>query len=548
MAQEPLIQTGGPLSGGPGVMGSAGNIRSALLEGGRLAGQTDIRMVGRSPSLLDDTVTPLSAQELDAIVNLRERSPGLSLGKIMDDIELGRIDKKIGEEAMQVGQYPLPKVSGRELLKLKGMRGEMRKGAPRISMEESALRELGPGTSLQKLLRESDVRAHPEGGRMPWREFTSKLRESEVRAGIQRETGGQADAPSFLKKLPRGKEGPQRGEGTRGTLRWEKGPEGELELTVEPTRFTPTYEELIQKPRRSLSEELQEIVGREHARTGKYIEEKIPPKQPKRSWKEVVQQSTPQEVVTENKGRMREIIKGRNIRKNPPTAAELMTFAPSEQEVFGRVSRKVWDPDLMRLRSEYEDVPYEDAVQRVISSGGQLRGTSEYIPPVDILSAKDNSYTRRIYRPVSPSVERLKNQIAGVASDIKKTRKESVESMSAREQRLLKLHESITKGRVKDLQGADTDELLRESRDLDKMFTKVLRGMRTARGKQWEELKLQSPGGKRMKGSAQDYFVLSAQRFLENPERYAKVRPIEARLLQQAFEEYAEMTGRRLLK
>ena len=100
---------------------------------------------------------------------------------------------------------------------------------------------------------------------MPWREFTSKLRESEVRAGIQRETGGQADAPSFLKKLPRGKEGPQRGEGTRGTLRWEKGPEGELELTVEPTRFTPTYEELIQKPRRSLSEELQEIVGREHA-------------------------------------------------------------------------------------------------------------------------------------------------------------------------------------------------------------------------------------------------------------------------------------------
>ena len=208
----------------------------------------------------------------------------------------------------------------------------------------------------------------------------------------------------------------------------------------------------------------------------------------------------------------------------PAPIDEVMASEPPRSVVMARLARQkegipFTEPSLIE-----KDYPYFEARRKYVMDPYSEENLGGY-KPVNVASPKVKHL-----RTVPEGVTRGKNQDMGGGLNYSELRYKSVETPFERKVR----KEAKAEPEIK----ASLEEIIHTGRTLENMWL-LLGGKRSASGHTWNLLRQSSPGRNKVVDT-KDYFIRSGLRWREDPVKFARQWPREAKLLNSIWDELSQ--------
>jgi len=229
----------------------------------------------------------------------------------------------------------------------------------------------------------------------------------------------------------------------------------------------------------------------------------------------------------------------------------VLNSEPVRTRIYGRVYQNI-DLDGENLRQP-KDYPWPEAVMRYLKANGELSAETRKLPEAKVFKmpreipkeelgsalAPEKVYERRVYRPIQYTAKKIKPAVDEHKRELERAAASRLKQVKPVEKSLKK----VTKGKV-DLtkQTPETDQLVKNAITLDQMW-KFIGGKRSYTGKLWDTYRKQARGRRKVK-EARDYFYRVGLKWIEDPDRTAKIYPREVRSLETVWKEMMKAYGR----
>jgi len=204
----------------------------------------------------------------------------------------------------------------------------------------------------------------------------------------------------------------------------------------------------------------------------------------------------------------------------------VMGQAPMEGQAYGRLMEPVMSGG-QQIGKQPREYPFPEAVEKYMGRGNKRIEPDMYkAPDADVLSMQGGkpSYERRSYSQVpKESIQRSEAAAVDVEADLTKRKVMTQAEKSA--QKVDKM---------------PSEKLVKKAMVLDAMW-KFVKGT-SITGRLWKKYSQSAKGRYKVK-SPRDYFIRSGLRWMEDPEKFAKLNKREAKSLDVIWKEYNAETG-----
>ncbi len=210
----------------------------------------------------------------------------------------------------------------------------------------------------------------------------------------------------------------------------------------------------------------------------------------------------------------------------PSPIDDVMASAPPRELIMARLQRQKEGVPFSEPAMETKDYPYFEARRKYVTNPWSEENPGGY-KPVGV----PGSSVKRL-RTVPEGVTSGKNQDMGGGLNYSLTKFKSVETPFERKARKIAEEPVI---REKGVPTPSLPEILSTATLLERMW-QLMGGKRTETGKIWNKLREQSPGRNKVVDT-KDYFIRCGLRWREDPEKFARQWPREARLFAGMWDE-----------